>query len=295
MENIVTILTPTYNRSNLLKKLYNSLLSQINKNFDWLIVDDGSTDDTEAVVNDFIKEKLIKINYIKKENGGKHTALNIGIEKITAKYTFIVDSDDWLMDNAIQAINDYDKKYDNEKLCGFSFLRKYPDGKLNVTSGRDGDYMASYNRVRVYEQRFGDMAEVYKTSILKKYPFPEFGNEKFLGEDIVWIEIGKKYDLLFVNYAIYISEYLPSGLTKNRRNNNILSCYGAYERAKKMLSVKLKLKLKCKTIIQLIVYGKFSNKSFHEISKVSNNYFLVTVLYIPSYFIFRKWRKVQWI
>lgn len=293
MDNLITILTPTYNRSNLLKKLYDSLLSQTNKNFEWLIVDDGSIDDTKMIIEQFIGENLITIKYVKKENGGKHTALNVGIKEITTKYTFIVDSDDWLTDNAIQTIIDYDRKYDNEKLCGFSFLRMYPDGKLNVSSGRDKDYIASYNQVRIYEQRFGDMAEVYKTSILQKYRFPEFDNEKFLGEDIVRIEIGKNYNLLFANCAIYISEYLSNGLTKNRRKNNILSCNGAFLRAKTMLSIKLRFKLRCKTIIQLIVYGKFCNKSFREISKISHNYFLATVLYIPSYFIFKRWSKIQ--
>ena len=104
MDNLVTILTPTYNRSKFLKKLYDSLLSQTNKNFEWLIVDDGFTDNTKTIIEHFIDENLIKIKYIKKENGGKHTALNVGIKEISTKYTFIVDSDGLLVDSPIQTI-----------------------------------------------------------------------------------------------------------------------------------------------------------------------------------------------
>ena len=107
----VTILTPTFNRKDNLIKLYNSLLEQKNNNFEWVIVDDGSTDGTEMKVKEFIKENKIKIIYYMKENGGKHTALNFGISKIDTDLTFIVDSDDWLKDNAIDEILSIHSKY----------------------------------------------------------------------------------------------------------------------------------------------------------------------------------------
>lgn len=167
MEPLVTILTPTYNRGYCLDKLYLSLTSQTNKNFEWLVIDDGSTDDTEAVISDFILENKINIRYYKKNNGGKHTALNYGINMIESKLIFIVDSDDWLINTAIDVINEYYVKYSSKKICGFSFLRAFPDGKINVSFGRNDDYVASYNKVRIYENRIGDMAEVYFTEILK--------------------------------------------------------------------------------------------------------------------------------
>ena len=82
MDKFITVITPTYNRATNLRSLYRSLLSQTNNNFIWLIVDDGSTDDTNNVVSAYVAEKKIQIKYIKKENGGKHTALNLGIKTI---------------------------------------------------------------------------------------------------------------------------------------------------------------------------------------------------------------------
>ena len=288
---LVSILTPSFNRASLLKKLYDSLRNQSDFSFEWLIVDDGSNDNTRDVCNSFTKDKF-DIKYIYKENGGKHTAINEGIKYCKGILTFIVDSDDWLTLNAIEEIKKYYFKYNNlNDIAGFSFLRQYHDGQLNITSNHENEYIASYNKVRIYEQRVGDMAEVYFTNILKQYPFPVFENEKFLGEDVIWIEIGKKYNLVFINEPIYVSKYLDNGLTKNRRYNNIKSCNGCYYRAKEILNIKLPFKLKIKTIIQLYVYGKFAKKDYKQIKKDCNHKFLLALLHFPSYILYKKWKK----
>ena len=288
---LISILTPSFNRASLLTKLYDSLKNQSDFSFEWIIADDGSNDNTKDVCNSFTNDKF-DIKYIYKENGGKHTAINEGVKYCKGILTFIVDSDDCLTANAIEEIKKYYFKYNNlNDIAGFSFLRQYPDGKLNITSNHENEYIASYNNVRIYEQRIGDMAEVYYTDILKQYPFPIFENEKFLGEDVIWIEIEKKYNLVFINEPIYISNYLDTGLTKNRRSNNIKSCNGCYYRAKEMLNIKLPFKLKIKTIIQLYVYGKFGKKDYKQIKNDSNYKLLLSLLHFPSYILYKKWKK----
>ena len=128
----LTILTPTYNRETQLKALFQSLRSQTVEDFEWLIIDDGSSDNTKDVVEEFRNNAQFEIKYIYKENGGKHTALNVGIRDIDSDLTFIVDSDDTLTPNAVETILKYHDQYKNEKnLCGYSFLRLFPDGKIN--------------------------------------------------------------------------------------------------------------------------------------------------------------------
>ena len=100
----ITVYTPTYNRANLLQNLYKSLLQQTYRNFEWLIIDDGSTDNTKQVVNGFISQGIIDIRYFYKQNGGQHTALNMGIEKAEGTLLMDVDSDDYLTDNALERI-----------------------------------------------------------------------------------------------------------------------------------------------------------------------------------------------
>lgn len=108
--NIVTVVTCTYNRSKLIGSLYDSLLKQTDKNFKWLVIDDGSSDDTCQLIDKFIDENQIEIDYIYKTNGGKHTALNYAFENIDTELTIIVDSDDFLKPQAIETVrNDYAK------------------------------------------------------------------------------------------------------------------------------------------------------------------------------------------
>lgn len=293
----VTVLTPTYNRADKLGILYNSLLSQTDKDFKWLIVDDGSEDNTSEIVSEFIKNADFEIEYIKKENGGKHTALNVGIGKITTDLTFIVDSDDYLTDDAIQSICTENERFkDNYRICGYSFLRQYPDGKINGSFDEKNEIIDNFIIKRINNNDANsDKAEVWKTSCLKEFPFPEFEGERFLGEDTVWIQMALKYDVLFLNKPIYISEYLPDGLTNNRRKNNIKSPNGCRHRAYITLlaneQIKLSKKYYLKVILQYHVYGFFAKipqkKQFSE-----NPNKLMHLLTLPfGYAIYLKWKN----
>ena len=112
----ITILTPTYNREGTLRKLFESLQKQTSKDFEWIVIDDGSKDNTEALVKEFIdKAEGYPVTYLKQENSGKHVALNNGIGKAQGELIFIVDSDDWLSDNAVETILEYREKYSAQK------------------------------------------------------------------------------------------------------------------------------------------------------------------------------------
>lgn len=294
---LVTILTASHNRAGQIGNLYFSLVKQDCSDFEWLIVNDGSTDKTEEMVQQWVNDNEINIRYFQEDNGGKHKALNLGFAKSRGKYIFIVDDDDWLEPFAISLIKKYDHKYLDRvgnDVAGFSFLRKYPAGEINVGFGRDNDYVASYNEVRITENRPGDMAEVYLSSILKQYSFPIFEGEKFLGEDVVWILLGKNFKLVFSNEAPYISDYQNDGLTRNRRKNNLASPKGCFYRAQTVLSIKkLPFILKCKCIMQLIIYGKFAGYSWGKINenRSFSNRLGIFLLSIPSVLVFLKWKK----
>lgn len=217
----VTVFTSTYNRGYILGKLYETLKRQTYNYFEWIIIDDGSIDNTENLVNKWIKdEKLFNIIYKKTINKGKHCAINLGVKLAKGKLFFIVDSDDYLSDNAIErivywqkTINKYNsfagvcgnRCYFNKKLIGKTFTGKYVDCK---------------NTDREKFGIIGDKAEAYYTEILKKYPFPEFENEKFCSEGLVWNRIANDgYKIRFFNENIYFTEYRDDGLTKNILKN----------------------------------------------------------------------------
>ena len=237
----ITVCTPTYNRGKLLNKLYNSLKSQDFKNFEWLIVDDGSTDNTEIIVNKFIQENMVNINYVKKNNGGKHTALNIGIDKAQGELFWIVDSDDYIVEGALKYIwikwNEIENK---NEFAGLSGLRGYEDGKVIGTKGNEEYIDTDALRYRYKYKMLGDKAEVYRTDILKQNKFPEFKDEKYVTEAVVWNRIANKnLKLRYLNKVTYICEYLEGGLTNTSDKNIIESWSGTTLYYKELLSYEL--------------------------------------------------------
>lgn len=289
----LTVLTPTYNRAHCLSNLYESLQKQTSKEFEWLIVDDGSSDNTEQLVSEFQLSAQFAISYIKKENGGKHTALNVGIKHINNDLTFIVDSDDTLTFDAVQTIIDTHQKYKTKpEICGYSFLRVFPNGKINGKPFQKNGWITNLIEARINsDDASSDKAEVYFTEVLREYPFPEYPGEKFLGEDIVWIRIAKKYKMVHINKGIYVGQYLDEGLTSNRREHNIKSPVGCMNRAKEFICPEIKFKYRVKGAIQYIVYGKFAGKNVHEIIKDSPDKILVVGVTIPALLLYRKWKK----
>lgn len=280
---MITVITPTYNRCNNLVDAYDSLINQSNKDFEWIIIDDGSIDNTKKLVNKFIKEKKINIRYYYKDNGGKHTALNLGIDKSSGDYIIILDSDDIFTNDAIECIYKYIDKYKNNKnICGFSFLRLDKNNNKIGKSFKEKELISNYIDFRHNRNIYGDMQEVYKTNILKKYKFPIFKKEKFLSEAIVWTKIGLNYDTVYINKGICICEYLSDGLSKNFFKLVYNNPVGAMENANCFLNKRYKLIIRIKNAILYDGYAFVAKKNI----KNSNNR-LLTTLFIPFGYLYK--------
>lgn len=222
-DKMITVFTPTYNRSHLLPRLYRSLREQTCKNFEWLIVDDGSTDNTKDVVASWMKDNIeFSIRYYQKKNGGKHTAINFGVNLAKGDLFFIVDSDDYLPETSVAIVVKvwngliFDKSIDClDEFAGICGLDGYKDGHI-VGSGLPTDIIdTTYIDIRNRYMISGDMKEIYSTRILKDFPFPEIVGEYFCPEALLWNRIAQKYKLRYFNKVIYIAAYQDSGLTAN--------------------------------------------------------------------------------
>ncbi|MHA3058116.1 glycosyltransferase family 2 protein [Acinetobacter sp. ANC 5584] len=214
---MISIVTATYNRENLLERVYNSLINQTNKEFEWIVVDDGSQDNTKELIKNFMCNSYIDMTYIYKNNGGKHTALNIGIVNAKYDFTFFLDSDDFLLNDSIEVINNkinYIKKLNNfERISGVCGNNGDINGNLIGTQLSE-EKVINYLDFRYKYQVKGDKTEVFKTSILKKFMFPVFPNERFCPEALVWNRISNEYDMYFFNEIIYIRDYQDEGLSQ---------------------------------------------------------------------------------
>lgn len=215
----ITVLTATYNRAHLLSDLYQSLCWQTCHQFDWIIVDDGSTDGTEALVQNWIQQTLpFRIIYIKKENGGKNRAINDGVKRVKTPFTMIIDSDDYLTEDAIAFLSVKALLIlQDERMAGIAGLRGHdtttPLAKVDF---KDNDSLVCNNLERFQYGLKNDACEVYKTSVLRNHPFSVWEGEKFSPEEIVWDTIALEgLSLRWYNKVTLIVRYQKDGMTND--------------------------------------------------------------------------------
>lgn len=297
----ITVFTPTYNRGNLLRRVYVSLQKQTYKDFEWVIVDDGSTDETERIVNEFKNEAMFPVIYKKKKNEGKHIAINEGCRLARGEWFFIVDSDDYLTEDALDTVNYYsDKIKDNPDFAGVVGLRGGADGKAwteyQENSHVDAhDLQADFLKQEFLDADFieykyirkinGDRAEVVRTEILRKYPFPKFENEKFLVESYLWLTLANAgYIFRWFNKVIYITEYLEDGLTKNIETHYRNSPIGSYKVANLLLKCKnIPVQIRVRSIYHYVKYGRLAKINLIALSKECNDIVLMPIGLVTAF------------
>ncbi len=213
----ITILTPAYNRASLLPRVFDSLLRQTFKNFEWIVVDDGSTDNTQEVLAS-LKERCgdtFPMTCLFKENGGKHMAINMGVKHASGELFFIVDSDDMLpLDALATVMEEWRPISGDESFGGVAGLDIAMDSHEVIGSGLPREHIdANAMDIRYRHHVTGDMKEVFRTEVLRQFPFPEFEGERFCPEQLVWFRIARRYKLRYFNKPIYIADYQPDGIT----------------------------------------------------------------------------------
>ena len=215
-----TVFTPTYNRGYILPVLYKSLQAQKVKNFEWLIVDDGSSDNTDEIVKNWVdEEKSFLVRYYKTENVGKPSAINYGMERAEGQYFFIVDSDDYLRPDTIEKFTEWIKDIDdNNSFVGIGAAKCYPNGeyvKGVPPKTNDKGYVDATNLERHKYDLDADMCEAYKIDILRKYPMAVWPGEKFAPEQISINAMALDgYKVRWHRDIVYVCDYLDDGLTK---------------------------------------------------------------------------------
>ena len=210
---LITVLTPTYNRQDTLGRLWESLCAQTQAlPFEWLLVDDGSTDDTKIWFDRIHKPSHIQAQYVKQANHGKHVAINAGVRRARGEWIFIVDSDDALTTYAIETVLSDDSQMKvNPRLVGLSYRKSTLNGALvGRAVEKQEPMLLKPNEAGALFQ--GDLAYIFRKTALVENPFPVIANEKFVPELLIWNKIADNGDILyFPQTSIYLCEYLPDG------------------------------------------------------------------------------------
>lgn len=219
----ITIFTPTYNRAHTLPALYQSLCYQDSKDFEWIVIDDGSTDNTKDLIEGWIKENKISIRYFYQENAGKMAAHNYAVDIAESELFMCLDSDDRLSKNAIESCVSFWKDKEQE-VCGFitykdisGHIGKMPIMKMlekanNIFAGK-----TLHVKDLQKSGLMGETAFVVKTDILRKHKFPVFEGEKFVTDAYLWEKLDSKYSFYVFTYISQVCTYNPDGYSFNYR------------------------------------------------------------------------------
>lgn len=289
---MLTILTPTYNRGKYLERIYNSLLEQTDQNFEWLLIDDGSTDNTEEVVRELTerKDRVFDFRFYSKQNGGKHTAINYGSQYASGDLVLILDSDDYLTPDAVESVHEYWDRYkDDKKICGLSFLKAF-DINSPVAKFKKDVLRSDHISYRINKHVDGDCCEVIRTDVLREFPFPEFEGERFLGENYLWVNAALKYDTIYIRKVIYICEYLDGGLTKSGRQMRMRNPRGGMVGSEVELNRRICFTTRVKKAILYSCYGFAAGMKSREIVKSSGHPGIVRTFIPLGWFFYRKWK-----
>ena len=266
----LTVFTPTYNRKELLKRAYESLKDQTCRDFCWLIVDDGSSDDTGAVVDAWIGEGIIPIEYHYCENGGKMRAHNRGVEYCKTQWFLCLDSDDCLVSDAVEAI----LKCIEDKKEGSTAGIIAHKGKSETELLTGVDFPKGIERTTLYGLYLkgfkGETTLVFKTDVLRKYPFPEIEGEKYVPEDYIYDKIDAEYEYVVLDRILTVCELVSEGYTDSVRRlkeDNKQAWYLYYEQRARITPMSM-LKLKYLGFYRL--YAGMSGHALKEADGISS-------------------------
>jgi glycosyltransferase involved in cell wall biosynthesis len=215
----LTIFTPTYNRAYTLHLCYESLKRQTSKNFVWLVIDDGSLDNTRNLVEEWSKENNFPIQYHYQENQGMHGAHNTAYQLITTELNVCIDSDDYMPNDAVEKITTFWRKFGSERYAGVIGLDASPDGRIIGTKMPDGLEKSTLSEIYGIHKVKGDKKLVYRSELTRNTPpYPLFSGEKYCPLSYKYILIDQKYPLLVLNEVLCHVEYLEDGSSLNMIN-----------------------------------------------------------------------------
>lgn len=285
----ISIITSTYNRGNIIGGLYTSIIKNLEKNkkveAEWIIMNDGSTDNTKEKIKSFINEKKLEIKYFEQSNSGKMAAINYIVGYATGELLVECDSDDEFSDDAFDNIEEaYKETKGRNDLYGLCFL-KYDLNRKNIGSQFKNDETTMFD-LYFKEEEKGEKAIVFFTEIRKKYTYKIENNEKFSTEARMYHEMDLTYKMKCYNKPIMICDYKEDGYTKNIMKIFKNNPYGHFEYFKEILQRDMKgvkFKKRLYVIKHYILFATLIHKTkiLEDINGIQNK-ILICILYLPG-------------
>ena len=285
MKNGIDVFTPTYNRAYCLGNVYDGLVKQTYQNFTWVLIDDGSSDNTQELVKGFIDEGKIDIIYYRQSNQGRFSAFNTAKQFLKHELVVTVDSDDYLLSDGLKKIyQSWEKLGDNKKYySGIIAHFETQNGKMLGTEFPDG---INSERIYVLYDKYGLKGDKYlcfRNDLLQKYEYPLYNGEKFGGDELVFNWINDEYPMWILREIVAHRDYMPDSITNNLLKNHLLSSNGMADHYNEQIRVeRCNKKNIIKHCIGYIGYSVLSRRNIFKILKLSNRKLLTVFLLAPG-------------
>lgn len=283
----LTIFTPTFNRAYCIQSCYESLCRQTSNDFEWLVIDDGSTDNTKELIDSFISENKISIKYVYQENQGMHGAHNAAYRIINTELNVCIDSDDFMPEDAVESIVSFWKNKGNKKYAGIIALDQAVNGDVIGTEFPEN--MKETTLIGFYKSGGkGDKKLIYRTDVINKYPeYPLFEGEKYVNLAYKYSLIDQDYALLTLNKVVCYVDYRSDGSSMNMYKQYWKNPKGfAFIRINDMKIVSKTFPEKFKTCTHYVSSSIIArNRYFIKESPLK----LITILAIPTGFLLYLW------
>ena len=286
------IITTTYNRGYCIHQVYESLLRQDCKDFMWLVIDDGSTDNTKDIIEGFIAENKIHIEYIYQENMGMHGARNTAYDNINTELNVIIDSDDWLADQAVGKIIDLWNAKEADDIAGIIAINSDINGKTIGTSLPRGVEKCTVTELFNKYKGKGDKKLIYRSEISRRYPYPIFEGEKFFPASYKFKLIDLDYKMLLMNEVVCVVDYNDTSMTFNKVKQYRTCAKGFSFYRNEMIRISEDPKYLIITSIHYIAESLLAgNKSFIKDSHKKRYTILSLPVGVPLYFYLKNTKR----
>ncbi len=284
-----TVFTPVYNRRHTIHRVFDSLMRQSTKDFEWLVIDDGSTDNIKPLIDEYAEKADFKVRYYYKENGGKHTATNMAYTLMETEYFTILDSDDAFTDDAVEKmLAAWDAIPEGDRALYWSVVGHCINSETRELIGElFPDGINEFDDVRKSASIKGDKTAALRTDVMKKFPYPEPEGTNFVTESVVYNKIEKEYKQYYFNDILKIVYYEPDSLTIAWYRDHVKEGYVSNFVWKQSIinDVGIKSIKDYFILFQYTFYGVMSNKKLGEITSGINKgfyRFICTLLYVPA-------------
>jgi glycosyltransferase involved in cell wall biosynthesis len=294
----ISVITATYNRRDMLRRVFKSLTEQQYDGIEWIVVDDGGVDNTAEVIGEFQQQARFVIRHIRQENAGKPTAVNRGLDLATGDILCVVDDDDYFLPNVFaQVVRDYAEIANLDKVAALSYLTVNPDGKVWGSPFPEDRAVSDHYSYRINRKAWGDKCEFTKIKALRAESLRYYeGNARggIGGDALFFFAVADHYDTCYVNVPVLVKDYQPDGISVNWRRKALQNpqrtarYYAAY------LNERIRLSVRLRYMIAYVAIARYAGRMVRltEMRSVSNR-ILLCISYFPGIALGWRWKRYK--